>query len=60
MTKKTITLTFDEETYKDIRRAAMARAFNAYGLLDAFIIKLVQTIDKGESEWEVKKKSESN
>jgi hypothetical protein len=29
---------------------------NAYGLLDAFMAKLVEKLEEGESEWHVKQK----
>ena len=56
---KKILLEFDEDTYADFKREAQAKAFsgNMWGLLDAFIVKLVDKVDAGDEEWTVIKKN---
>ena len=54
-----IELEFDEETFKTLKMEAQTRALagNMWGLLDAFICRLVDKVDKGEEEWKVIQKN---
>ena len=60
---KRITLDIEEETFKSLRSAmgmrgvALLQAGNAFGILDAFMAKLVKKVDEGEDSWYVEKKS---
>ena len=49
-----IELEFDEETFQTLKMEAQTRALagNMWGLLDAFICRLVDKVDKGEETWE--------
>ena len=59
---KKIELEFDEETFKTLKMEAQTRALagNMWGLLDAFICRLVDKVDKGEEEWKVIQKNKEN
>ena len=59
---KKIELEFDEETFKTLKMEAQTRALagNMWGLLDAFICRLVEKVDKGEETWEVIQKNKEN
>ena len=55
---KRIILDIEEETFRALRNdiACKSMAGNAYGLLDAFVAKLVKKVDEGEESWYVEKK----
>ena len=57
-----IELEFDEDTFKTLKMEAQTRALagNMWGLLDAFICRLVDKVDKGEEEWKVIQKNKEN
>jgi len=56
---KRITLDIEVETFKSIRSAIGMRGLsgNAFGILDAFMAKLVKKVEAGEDSWYVEKKS---
>jgi len=56
---KRITLDIEVETFKSIRSAIGMRGLsgNAFGILDAFMAKLVKKVEAGEESWYVEKKS---
>lgn len=55
---KTITLDFDDQTFANIRRTLQVRqiATGLGGLLDAFIAKVVESVDEGKDRIEIKQK----
>jgi len=55
---KRITLDIEEETFRALRNeiGCKGMAGNAYGLLDAFVAKLVKKVEAGEDSWYVEKK----
>ena len=55
---KKITLLIDDDVYKELKNGMGIRYLtnSAYGLEDAFITKLIKSIDKGEKEVEIKYK----
>ena len=57
-----ILLEFDEETFRDLKTEAQTRclAGNMWGLLDAFVVKLVKKVEAGDEEWSVIKKNKEN
>ena len=59
---KKIELEFDEETFQTLKIEAQTRALtgNMWGLLDSFICRLVDKVDKGEETWEVIQKNKEN
>ena len=54
-----MTLEIEERTYRAIRDAIFTRNLcgQAYGILDGFVAKLCNKIDKGETHWRVQKKT---
>jgi hypothetical protein len=56
---KRITLDIEEETFLTLKNAIAVKGMtgNAYGILDAFVMKLVKKVDEGEESWYVEKKS---
>ena len=61
-TMRKIELEFDEETFQSLKIEAQTRALtgNMWGLLDSFICRLVDKVDKGEETWEVIQKNKEN
>jgi hypothetical protein len=57
---KTITLDFEERTFARIRSAMAVRmlACEAAGLLDALVMKIVNSVEAGEARIEIKQKKE--
>ena len=53
-----IRLVFDPDTLRKLRTSLSVRGMsgNAGGLLDAFMVKLVEKLDAGETDWHVKQK----
>ena len=56
---KRIILDIEVETFKSIRSAIGMRGLsgNAFGILDAFMAKLVKKVEASEDSWYVEKKS---
>lgn len=55
-----IQLDIDDRTFANIRRALFARrlATGLGGLLDAFLAKVVEAVDEGKTEIEIKQKKD--
>lgn len=55
---KKITLLIADDVYEELRSCQSVRLMvgSAYGTQDAFMMKLLESIDKGESEIEIKYK----
>lgn len=53
-----IRLDIDEKTFANIRRTLTVRriATGLGGLLDAFVLKIVESVDEGKTEIEIKQK----
>ena len=59
---KKITLLIDDDVYKELVSMMSARIMmgNAYGLQDAFMSKVIKSIDEGKTEIEIKYKDKKD
>jgi hypothetical protein len=55
-----IELEFDEETFRNLRRTMQVRriATGLGGLTDAFLVRLIEKLEEGETFWRVEQKKD--
>ena len=62
LSSRTLRVELSEAMFREIRTAVFARVLSgsAAGLLDSFMIRFVELLDEGKTEWTVKRRTEKD